>query len=396
MGGEQAASVLATVRRDQFEARGEAWPAEDGGGVHGARPRAVRAPGQRRTTPPPGSGTTASSTRWTPGTVLGLALSACANAPLDAPRRTACSGCDRRRSPMFDTVPGRQPRRDRGPRHPHPAPARHPLASPCTATPTPTPGTSATPTSPSGIGAADAAPPRATCTSTRSSRRPRATGAQAVHPGYGFLAENAGFARACAEAGLVFIGPPAGAIELMGDKIDAKAAVGAAGVPVVPGSERRRPDRRGTVAAAAEEIGFPVLVKPSAGGGGKGMRLVRDAGRAAGRDRRRPAGGPDRVRRRHPASRALRRPPPPHRGPGPRRRPRHRRAPRRARVQPAAAAPEDHRGGTRRPCSTRRRRAAMGAAAVACRRSVRLHRRRHGRVHRARSRRPEPTSSSWR
>lgn len=101
------------------------------------------------------------------------------------------------------------------------------------------------------------------------------TGAQAVHPGYGFLAENAAFARACGEAGLVFVGPPADAIELMGDKIRAKEAVAAAGVPVVPGSS-------GTglsdaeLAAAAREIKMPVLLKPSAGGGGKGMRLVRD------------------------------------------------------------------------------------------------------------------------
>ncbi|MFI7013502.1 biotin carboxylase N-terminal domain-containing protein [Streptomyces sp. NPDC050164] len=96
------------------------------------------------------------------------------------------------------------------------------------------------------------------------------TGAQAVHPGYGFLAENAAFARACAEAGLVFIGPPADAIALMGDKIRAKETVQGAGVPVVPGG--RDPD----LADAARELGAPVLLKPSAGGGGKGMRLVRD------------------------------------------------------------------------------------------------------------------------
>ncbi|MEU1306090.1 acetyl/propionyl/methylcrotonyl-CoA carboxylase subunit alpha [Streptomyces shenzhenensis] len=102
------------------------------------------------------------------------------------------------------------------------------------------------------------------------------TGAQAVHPGYGFLAENADFARACAQAGLVFIGPPADAIALMGDKIRAKETVRAAGVPVVPGSSGSGlSDTR--LAAAAREIGMPVLLKPSAGGGGKGMRLVREA-----------------------------------------------------------------------------------------------------------------------
>lgn len=96
------------------------------------------------------------------------------------------------------------------------------------------------------------------------------TGAQAVHPGYGFLAENAAFARACEEAGLVFIGPSADAIALMGDKIRAKETVAAAGVPVVPGG--RDPE----LAEAARALGPPVLLKPSAGGGGKGMRLVRD------------------------------------------------------------------------------------------------------------------------
>ncbi|MFD9368203.1 acetyl-CoA carboxylase biotin carboxylase subunit [Streptomyces sp. NPDC060020] len=103
----------------------------------------------------------------------------------------------------------------------------------------------------------------------------RRTGAEAVHPGYGFLAENAAFAQACADAGLAFIGPPASAISLMGDKIRAKETVKAAGVPVVPGSSGSGLTDAELVAAAAE-IGMPVLLKPSAGGGGKGMRLVRD------------------------------------------------------------------------------------------------------------------------
>ncbi|MCW2544421.1 MAG: Methylcrotonyl-CoA carboxylase biotin-containing subunit [Frankiales bacterium] len=101
------------------------------------------------------------------------------------------------------------------------------------------------------------------------------SGAQAVHPGYGFLAENADFARALAEAGIVFIGPPATAIDAMGDKIRAKNTVSAAGVPVVPG--RTEPGMTDDdLVKAADEVGYPVLVKPSAGGGGKGMHLVED------------------------------------------------------------------------------------------------------------------------
>ncbi|RBM16508.1 acetyl/propionyl-CoA carboxylase subunit alpha [Prauserella sp. PE36] len=105
------------------------------------------------------------------------------------------------------------------------------------------------------------------------------SGAQAVHPGYGFLSENAAFAKACEEAGLVFVGPPVSAIDAMGDKIRAKATVSAAGVPVVPG-ESDVDDVAG-IAAAAERVGYPVLLKPSAGGGGKGMRLVTEPGELA-------------------------------------------------------------------------------------------------------------------
>ncbi|WP_406233468.1 acetyl/propionyl/methylcrotonyl-CoA carboxylase subunit alpha [Nocardia sp. NBC_01009] len=99
------------------------------------------------------------------------------------------------------------------------------------------------------------------------------TGAQAVHPGYGFLSENAAFAAALAEAGIVFLGPPARAIEIMGDKIAAKNTVAAFDVPVVPGIARPGLTDEELIAAATD-IGYPVLVKPSAGGGGKGMRLV--------------------------------------------------------------------------------------------------------------------------
>ncbi|OBJ64652.1 acetyl/propionyl/methylcrotonyl-CoA carboxylase subunit alpha [Mycobacterium asiaticum] len=106
------------------------------------------------------------------------------------------------------------------------------------------------------------------------------TEAQAVHPGYGFLSENKDFAAACDRAGVVFLGPSAHAIEVMGDKITAKNAVVAFDVPVVPGIARPGLTDDELI-AAAEDVGYPVLVKPSAGGGGKGMRLVEEPARLA-------------------------------------------------------------------------------------------------------------------
>ena len=185
----------------------------------------------------------------------------------------------------------------------------------------------------------------------------RQPGARAVHPGYGFLSENAEFARRCEAAGLVFVGPPPEAIEMMGDKINAKRAVAAAGVPVVPGRDEAGLDDE-QLAAAALEIGLPVLLKPSAGGGGKGMRRSRTRPNC-------PAPSPRLGGRRSgpsvtaPCSSSASWPTPPHRGAGLRRHPRPGVRPGRAGVQPAAPPSEDRRGGSL-PVLDDATRAAMG------------------------------------
>ena len=117
---------------------------------------------------------------------------------------------------------------------------------------------------------------RATSTSRRSSARRSVRRADAIHPGYGFLSENADFAEACAARGIAFVGPPAGAIRAMGSKSEAKRLMEAAGVPLVPGyhGADQSPER---LRREAEAIGWPVLLKASAGGGGRGMRAVERA-----------------------------------------------------------------------------------------------------------------------
>ncbi len=127
----------------------------------------------------------------------------------------------------------------------------------------------------------------------------RDSGADAIHPGYGFLSENAGFAEACAEAGLIFVGPSPDSIRLMGDKAAARQRMADSGVPVLPGFDQEGADDA-TLKAEAERVGFPLLIKAVAGGGGKGMRAVQraeefDEALAAARREARNAFGDDRV-----------------------------------------------------------------------------------------------------
>ncbi len=212
----------------------------------------------------------------------------------------------------------------------------------------------------------------------------RASGADAIHPGYGFLSENAEFADAVGNAGLTWIGPPVAAVRAMGSKIEAKKMMAAAGVPVL---EQLDPD---TVTAAQ----LPVLIKASAGGGGRGMRVVARPGRAAEGSGGRAARGAVGVRRRDGVLRALSGHRASRRSPGDGRRARHRLVGRRTRVLDSAAAPEDHRGGAvaaRRTHAWHARQAVRGGATG--RRGDRLHRRGHRRIH---GRRGRSTSSSSR
>ena len=165
------------------------------------------------------------------------------------------------------------------------------------------------------------------------------TGADAVHPGYGFLSENARFAEILDEHGIAFIGPKAEHIRIMGDKIEAKRTATRLGIPCVPGSAGAVSDDAEALRIAAE-IGYPVLVKAAAGGGGRGMKVAHNAEELARRDRHRQGRGEGGVRRRRGLSRKISAKAAPHRNPGARRRPGPRDPSRRARLLAAAPASE--------------------------------------------------------
>ena len=205
---------------------------------------------------------------------------------------------------------------------------------------------------------------RAISTSRRSSTAAREHGAEAIHPGYGFLSENAEFAAACDAAGVVFIGPPAEAIRAMGSKTAAKRAVEAARRADRAGLRRRGERRCASSSARPSAIGFPVMIKAAAGGGGKGMRACDGPERVrggAGGGAARGAGG---LRRRRGLLREADRPTAPHRDPGVRRPLRQLDSPGRARVLDPAPPPEGDRGSRHR--RARRRKCARRWARPPC------------------------------
>ena len=220
----------------------------------------------------------------------------------------------------------------------------------------------------------------------------RKSGAQAIHPGYGFLSENEDFAAACEKAGIVFVGPPASAIRAMGSKSAAKAIMEKAGVPLVPGYHGDDQDPK-YLQVQADRIGYPVLIKASAGGGGKGMRIVERAAEFAAalascKREAASAFGDDKVlverylrRPRHIEIQVFARPA------------RQLRVPLRARLLRAAPPPEGARGGAGAgpgPGAPRRDGRGRGRRGA----GDRLRRRGHGRVHRRAE--AAARSTSWR
>ena len=347
MGGEQAASVLATVRGDDDRAeRGQ---------------EAFKAP-IREQYESQGNPYYSTARLWDDGiidpadtrTVLGLALSVVRAGAARAGLLRRLPDVTHDDHPAIST-PSWSPTAARSPCASSARCARWASArSPCTATPTPTPATSPRPTSRCGIGPA---PARRELPRHRRGRRRRPPHRRAGDPprlrlplGERRIRRGAGRPRASCSSGR-----RSRRSRRWATRSPRRRTVSAFGVPVVPGIARPgltddRPDRR-----RRDEVGYPVLVKPSAGGGGKGMRVVHEpAELPAALDQRAARGGRG-VRRRHAVPRAVRVEPPPHRGAGARRRLRQRGPPRRARVQPAAPPPEGHRGGAVAAAGRRRR-----------------------------------------
>ena len=213
-------------------------------------------------------------------------------------------------------------------------------------------------------------PRQSICRPTASSRPARQTGAEAVHPGYGFLSENEAFARKVEEEGIVFIGPKHASIAAMGDKIASKKLRRRGEGQHDPRLERRRSRRPRRAVEIAREIGYPVMIKASAGGGGKGMRVAFNDKEAFEGFTVVPQRGAQQLRRRPRLHREVRRGAAPHRDPGARRCARQRALPERARMLDPAPPPEGDRGGAVARSSSDATRQAMGEQAVALAKAV--------------------------
>ena len=194
------------------------------------------------------------------------------------------------------------------------------------------------------------------------------TDSVAIHPGYGFLSENADFAERVEKSGFIFIGPKAETIRLMGDKVSAINVMKKPGVPCVPGSGGPLTDNSDDNLRIARDIGYPVIIKASGGGGGRGMRVVHTEGALLSSIAVTQVGSAGRLRQRPGLHGEIPRAAAPHRVPGARRQPRQRDQPGRARLLDAAPPPEGHRGGAGARASPPKQRQQMGERCVeACR-----------------------------
>ena len=332
MGPAQLAGVLSIVARAAAEARGQEYDDEQDKGMR----EFVEASVEEQSLPFFLSGMLYDDGVIDPRdtrTVLGICLSVIANTDLEG-RRGLRRVPDMRPPVITSTARGQPRARSRdGCSRPAGGSASRPW--PCTPTRTPVCRSCARPTSPCACPAAR--PAETYLRADLVLEAARRTGADAIHPGYGFLSENAAFARAVIDAGLTWVGPSPESIEAMGSKVRAKELMRAAGVPVLeaPGSTG---DRRLT------EADLPLLVKASAGGGGRGMRVVRDLADLASETAKASAeaesafGDPHRLRRAVRGARS------PRRGAGARS-PRRRARPRRARLLDPAPSPESGGGG---------------------------------------------------
>ena len=302
MGGEQAASVLGLLRQEAIEAKGGSLERRRRGGVQGADPRAVRGAGPSLLRHARGSGTTASSIRPTPAWCWHWRSPPASTRRRPSRPASACSGCDGVARPAFDKILIA----NRGEIACRVIRTAGAWASRTIAVYLRCRSRRAACGARRRGGAASARRRRGQLSAHRRHHRggARAPAREAIHPGYGFLSENADFAEACDAAGIIFIGPPAAAIRAMGSKSAAKALMeppACRWCRAITARTRAMP----SLQAGRRRIGYPVLIKASAGGGGKGMRVVERAPELAAALAGGPARGASRLRRRPRADREI-------------------------------------------------------------------------------------------